>query len=269
MPLVTLTTDYGTTDPYLAVLKGALLSQEAGLQVVDLSHGIAPGNLMEAAFILRNAYAAFPPGTIHLVAVEELCSRQRGVALRLDGHFFLLPDNGLAALINPERKIDQIVALDRGWKENNFPAREIMAPAAAHLARGGKLSLLGPPLQDYFSLSMYRHTLNTQEGGIIGQVLFIDNFGNLISNISRRIFKEVGKNRNFEILLPRNAKIQEIHQNCQAKAPGNIVALFNTFDLLEIALSGARGMLYNGANSMLGLDYRDNITVNFYDRPHR
>jgi len=265
MAIITLTSDYGLKDHYLAALKGALLQEVEDLRLVDISHLLEPGNLYDAAFILRNAYHAFPKSTVHLVAFNELSANQRVLAAEMDGHFFILSDCGLLGLINPEVKINRVVEVDLRTDSSLFPARDIMSRAATHLARGGKMQLLGRETSQYEQKTIMRPKVNAAENSIVGSVVYIDNFGNLITNISHKTFREVGRDRGFVIELPRSQRIMSLSENYNQNTEGKTLALFNSQNLLEVAVSGARGKDYNGANTLLGMEVRNPVTINFYD----
>lgn len=263
MAIITLTSDYGLTDHYLPALKGAILKESQEVRLVDISHNIEPGNFFEAAFILRNCYSDFPKGTIHLVAFSEVTKSKRLLAAEVDGHFFLLADNGLLPMINPEIKIKQTIEIDLRQEASLFPSRDILARSATYLANGGNIDMLGRTAKDIEQKTIMRPRISNDQSSILGSVVYIDNFGNLISNITQKTFKEVGKERPFTIMLPRNQRISEINTNYHNTAPGNMLALFNSQGLLEIALSGARGKFFNGANTLLGVEVQNSITVNF------
>lgn len=261
--IVTLTSDYGLNDPYLAALKGALAGEEGDFAVVDISHQIRPGHLMEAAYILRHSYTAFPENTVHLVALEELAPSGKMLAARLGGQYFLTADSGLLTMIHPELKLKQVIAIDFGQEASNFPARDVLVKAAAHLVRGGKLGVLGRNARSIEQKSWPRARLLEDRSALQGNIVYIDHFGNLVSNISRQQFEEARKQRGFSILLPRNRRLGQISDHYRAAAPGGLLALFNTHGLLEIGVSQAQGKVFNGANTLLGIKEQDLISIEF------
>jgi len=263
MPIITLTSDYGLSDPYAASVKGTILSELSEVTLVDITHNINPGNFFEAAFILRNSYYTFPKGTVHLISVQEITKNNRWLAAEMDGHYFVAADNGIITTINPEIKIKRLVEINLKQEAGMFPSRNLLARSACHLARGGNIDFLGRELKEYKESSIMRPRIAKDGSNILGSVVYVDNFGNLITNISRKTFREVGKERPFEIVLPRNKAIEKLHESYYPASLGSVLALFNSQNLLEIALSGAQGKDYNGANSLLGLDVRDTVTVNF------
>lgn len=263
MPIITLTSDYGLLDHYLPALKGALLGELEDVKLVDITHQIEPGNFFEASFILRNCYSAFPKHSVHLIAFSEIAPGGRLLAAEMDDHYFLVADNGLLPMINPELKIQKIVEIDFRQEPGLFPSRDTLTRAAAHLARGGKIGLLGREVKEIEQKTALRPRIAQDNNSIIGSVVYIDNYGNLISNISRKTFREVGKERDFEILLPRNKGVRKISNSYTEVSSGNILALFNSQDLLEIAISDSRGKTRNGANTLLGIEVQNTITINF------
>ncbi len=261
--LITLTSDYGLTDHHLPALKGRLLQEEGDWKMVDFCHVLEPGNFFEAAFVLRNGYHAFPEGTVHLVAFAEISKNRKLLAAELDGHFFLLADNGLLPMINPQHKISKVIEIDLRQEDSLFPARDVLARCAGHLARGGNVDLLGRATQNFQSKQILRPTVSPDKATLLGAVVYIDNFGNLITNISKKKFKEVGKERDFEIQLPRNQRIRKLSESYFDRTAGTILALFNSQDLLEIAVASARGKFYNGANTLLGVEVQNPVSVVF------
>lgn len=265
MAIVTLTSDYGLKDHYQAALKGALLSFEEQLTLVDISHQIAPSNVMEAAFVLRQSYMHFPKGTVHLIAVQEVVPSETLVAMQMDGHFFLCADNGILSLINPEVRVQKMIAIDfrEDLPTKLFPSRDVLAKAAVHLAKGGAIGLLGRELKEIKENSVIRPRLANDGSMILGNVLYVDNFGNLITNISQKFFQESSKERSFEIALPRRHKVYRIVPSYHDEKAGSVVALFNAQGLLEIAITGAGNKGFNGAHTLLGVGVMDTITINF------
>lgn len=263
MPIITLTSDYGLTDPYLPALKGAVLGQLPEVTLVDITHQIQPGNYFEVAFVLRNCYYEFPEKTVHLIAFEELVEPRRYLAAVLDGHFFVAPDNGILSMVNPEKKFEGIVEINLRHENTSFPAKDLMTRAACHLARGGSIDVLGRKISEIKESTYLRPRITENPSAIIGAVVYIDNFGNLITNISHKTFKEVGKERAFEVIIPRNKPIRKLARDYNGSGAGSILAHFNSQGLLEISAQKAMSKEFNGANTLLGLGVRDVIKVEF------
>jgi S-adenosyl-L-methionine hydrolase (adenosine-forming) len=186
-PLITLLTDFGLQDAYVGIMKGVILSLNPDARLVDLSHQVAPQEIMAAALLLQSAWRYFPPGTIHLAVVDPgVGSRRRALAAACNGHFFIGPDNGLFSLIFAAPSPEIIISLEnpryfRPEISATFHGRDIFAPVAAHLSLGVPLTDLGPVLPEPVRLAWPVPIF--QEAEIIGQIVACDHFGDLISNI--------------------------------------------------------------------------------------
>ena len=182
MPVVTLLTDFGTRDSYVAEVRGTLLALAPGAVLADITHEVAPGDIRAGAFVLGRSWRAFPPGTVHLAVVDPgVGSPRRALALHALGHFFVGPDNGLfTALLEPtDGAVELPVPPAVGA---TFHGRDLFAPAAAALARGAPLGSLGaalgtPPVR--LAIAAPRR----DAGGISGEVVYVDRFGTLITNL--------------------------------------------------------------------------------------
>jgi S-adenosylmethionine hydrolase len=186
--IVTLTTDFGTFGPYVAAMKGILLGMVPGAQLIDVCHSISPQNILEGAFVLAAIVEAFPAGTVHLAVVDPgVGTERRLIAVALAGQWFVLPDNGLITGVACGRSpagIWEIAnpALSRPTIAPTFHGRDILAPAAAHLLRGGDPAELGPVRTRFITLRNFQPALDPN--GLVGEVLFRDAFGNLITNVA-------------------------------------------------------------------------------------
>jgi S-adenosylmethionine hydrolase len=189
-PTVAFLTDFGTRDHYAGATKGAVLAACPGATLVDIAHDLPPHDIAEAAFTLASTFRAFPAGTVFVAVVDPgVGSRRRGVALEAGGYHFVGPDNGIFTFILDElseRRVHTIsnAGLFRHEVSATFHARDVFAPVAAHLARGGSLDEVGPPLSDphVFSIEALKHV---GEGEWEACVLHVDRFGNLITNLGR------------------------------------------------------------------------------------
>jgi S-adenosylmethionine hydrolase len=186
-PLITLTTDFGTADGYVGTMKGVILSIAPGARLVDLSHEIAPQNVRQAAFVLSASYPFFPARTVHLVVVDPgVGSARRAIALRTPVGTFVGPDNGVFGYVMAREPVEALVALaDARYRlpcvSHTFHGRDIFAPAAAHLASGVPIADLGPALSDPVTLPP--PLLEVIGKDIVGQVLHVDHFGNVVTSI--------------------------------------------------------------------------------------
>ena len=275
MPILTLTTDFGTKDHFVGAVKGAIYSTIPDAKIVDISHSISPFNITQTAYILRNAYQNFPEGTIHIVGVDsELNEDNRHIALLLNGHYFVCPDNGLISMVASDIKPSKIVEINiHDRVESSFSVLDVFVQVAAHIARGGTLEVIGKPIHDYKQLFEIQPQISPEQNKIVGNVIYIDNYGNIISNITEKLFKEIGKGRRFK-LTASSYSFAKIHQKYsdivdfslpkhQRKSDGNRLAIFNSAGFLEIAIYKSNLTTVGGASSLLGLDYRDPIAIEF------
>lgn len=275
MSLITLTTDFGTKDHFAGAVKGAIYTELPDAKIVDITHEITPFSITETAYILKNSYKSFPKGTIHIIGVDsELSEENKHIALELDGHFFVCPDNGLISMIaleiNPT-KIVEITIHDR--VESSFPVLDVFVQVACHIARGGNLGVIGKEIHEYKKLIEIQPKVNQTQNIIVGGVIYIDNYGNVISNITKKMFQDIGKGRPFIITARRYSfkkifnRYNEIVDYSEAienrRNDGDRLALFNSAGYLEVAVYRSNLKTVGGASSLLGMDYRDTITVEF------
>ncbi len=184
MPIVTLLTDFGNTDHYVAEMKGVLLSRAPGAVLVDVTHGIAPGDVRSAAYILGRTWHRFPAGTIHMVVVDPGVGTNRAAfAFSANDHRFVGPDNGVFTPLLHDAKVE-IVVLDTPESASpTFHGRDLFAPAAAALACGVALQSLGQPFAGMPDRLAY--TQPHYEGKtVVGEVVYIDRFGSLVTNLT-------------------------------------------------------------------------------------
>ncbi|QTD37743.1 SAM-dependent chlorinase/fluorinase [Polaribacter batillariae] len=274
MSLITLTTDFGTKDHFVGAVKGAIYSELENAKIVDITHQITPFNITETAYILKNSYKSFPKGTIHIVGVDsELSEENKHIALELDGHFFVCPDNGLISMIASEIHPTKIVEINIHDRiESSFPVLDVFVQVACFIARGGNLTVIGKEITEFKKLIEIQPKVNQAQNQIIGGVIYIDNYGNVITNISKKMFNDIGKGRAFQITARRYSfhkiftKYNEITQNSSLDSyqfDGQKLAIFNAAGFLEIAIYRSNLQTVGGASSLLGLEYRDAIFIEF------
>jgi len=244
MAIIALLTDFGTQDEYVGVLKGVISTINPTVTIIDVTHGIAPQNVVAAAYTLKAAYPFFPIGTIHLAVVDPGVGTRRDiVAVRCGGHLFLAPDNGLLAPILAEH------SPEAGYRVENenlfrqpvsltFHGRDVFAPVAAHLSNGLSLKALGRPL-DFDRLRPLRvqEPEVTNAGMLEGQVVGVDRFGNLITNIGSRLLSGLEPEK-IDILIGEHTISAMVDSYAQG-APGELLAIIGGRDCLEIAVNGA------------------------------
>ncbi|WP_407480868.1 S-adenosyl-l-methionine hydroxide adenosyltransferase family protein [Elizabethkingia meningoseptica] len=274
MSIITLTSDYGLLDYRVAAIKGSIYNQLATTTIVDITHEIQAYNLQQTAYIIRSAYKYYPKGTIHIISVDSFYHKDRkNIIAKVDDHYFICADNGLLSLmffdINPDETYE-IVLGNRFDDEVNFTSTDIFAPVAVHLAKGGIPEVVGKKVTEIKEHSFPRAILNETEGIMVGEIMYIDNFGNAISNIKKSFFNNTLKSydkfelkfRNF-VMSKVNNDYTDVVENWENEPQyhGNISAIFNADDLLEVAIY--KGSSTNGASSLLGLSVGERIFVEF------
>ena len=275
MPIVTLTTDFGHKDYSVSVIKGALIQQISNVRIIDISHEISPYNPSETAYILKNAFQSFPKGSIHIIGVEsEWTPENSHLVMEFQEHYFISSDNGVLSLIKEDFIATKIVEINIHKKViSAFPVLDVFINVAAHIARNGKLEVIGKSITEIKELTNIKPVINKDKNQILGSVIYIDNYGNLVTSIKESLFHDVGKSRGFTIFA-RNVKFKKIYksysQAINFKLPkekreedGKKIALFNTAGHLELAVYKSNPLTVGGAGSLFGLGYRDPVTVQF------
>lgn len=275
MPIITLTTDFGYKDHFVGAVKGAILNNLPDISVVDISHAISPFNIQECAYILKNAYQSFPKGTVHIVGVDsEISPENEHIVVQVDGHYFVSANSGVISLITSEVQPEKVVEINLPNAEPSaFPVLNIFVQVACHIARGGKLEVIGRPLERLKELRDFEPRITNQGKTISGNVIYIDNYGNVVTNIQKSLFEAYRSGRDFEIIA-RTTKIRQVQQSyngiinynlerSQRKGPGDALALFNSAGYIELAIYKSDLNSVGGASSLLGLNYRDTVTINF------
>jgi S-adenosylmethionine hydrolase len=258
MPIITLTTDWNANDYYLGTIKGKILSHCPDARIVDISHQVASFNINQAAFILRNTYSSFPAGSIHIIGVNTEGGKDRPFLLAYyDKNYFIGTDNGIFGLLF-SKDPDMVVAIKTKGEVTSFSCHEVFAETACKLMKGDKMSSLGTQVKEWQKRVPIRAAID--ESVINGSVIYIDSFRNAITNISKDLFERIGKNRKFEIFVQSNAyKITRINKYYHETSPGEILALFNSVGLLEIAISNGN------AADLLNLSTNSGIRIKFID----
>jgi S-adenosylmethionine hydrolase len=256
MPVITLTSDWGLRDHFLGVVKGKIVSRLPLVTLIDISHEISPFNLKQASFVIRNAFPHYPPGTIHIIALlTEVSESTALLAIQSEGHYFIGADNGIFSLIF-EHQPEKIIRLESGIGQPGpeIPVRDRFVEAAVHLANGNPVDTLGVPVS---SLKEQLHFHPVVSGDVIrGVVIYVNHYENVVTNIRRELFQEVGKGRKFTIEF-RGEAISRLHTSYHSVPVGEIVALFGSTGHLEIAIN------QGNAGSLLGLDVNDPIRIEF------
>ena len=264
MSIITLITDFGVDDEYVGVMKGVILSINPAAIIVDITHHIEPQDLIQAAYIIKYSFKYFPEGTVHVVVVDPGVGSNRAIiALELTGHIFLAPDNGAFTLLMDEGNIDSIVRVEdsRYFLESvsrTFHGRDIFAPVAGHLSKGIEIKTLGAPIDkvDLERLSV-KYAGISSSGELVGAVVSIDRFGNLITNIDTNSLDTLcksGKEKKLQIRIGQN-KIVGLSKSYESTLPQSPLAIIGSRGYLEIAVNCGSARHYFMA------DKGDTVTV--------
>jgi len=275
MAIITLTTDFGEKDHFAGAIKGAVYSELPDARIVDISHSVSPFNIPEAAYVIRNAFSSFPKGTIHIIGIDsELNQENKHIAVKLDGHYFICANNGIMSMICAEINPEKIVEINIHDKiETSFPVLDVFVKVACHIARGGTLEVIGKTITEIKPIKDLVPYVNAEKTQIIGNIIYIDNYGNVVTNIKKKFFEGIQKGRSFEISA-RNYKFKEIHKKYsdiinfdlpadKRNDEGRGLVVFNASDYLEIAVYKSNTNTVGSASTLMGLKLRDTITINF------
>lgn len=261
MPIITLTTDLGTKDHYVGVLKGAILNNCPDASIVDISHEIPPYDILKAAYSVKNSFAEFPEGTIHIIGVNpEISEKAVSLAVFHKGQYFIGADNGLFSLIfeeKPEKIVE--IGIMVNPESMTFPTKDIFTKAACHIAKGGTMEMIGKVTTELNEKALFRAV---SMGNIIkGMAIHIDHYGNIITNIDETFFKAFGQAREFKIEFRRgDYDITNISKVYSDVPEGEKLALFSSTRMLEIAMNKGN------ASKLLGMKESDIVRIEFYDR---
>ena len=277
MAIITLTTDFGLKDPSTGAVKGAILSELDTANIVDISHLVAPFHITEAAYIIKNTYSSFPKGTIHIIGVDsEITPENKHIAVQLDDHFFICANNGIMSLIASEIKPQKIVEINiHDTVDTNFPVLDIFVKVACHISRGGTLEVIGRSISEIKQLKDFTPIVNQEQNQIIGHVVYIDNYGNVVTNISRKLFENERKGRDFKISA-RSVNLTKIHENYsnainftipkeeRREDDGKKLAIFNASNFIELAIYKSNPSTVGSASTLFGLKLNDTINIKFH-----
>ncbi|MFT6866545.1 MAG: S-adenosylmethionine hydrolase [Cyclobacteriaceae bacterium] len=259
MAVITFMSDFGEEDHYVAAVKAVIISRNPEITIVDISHRIKPGDIGHAAYLLRSVFQDFPEGTVHLSGVDSIVKgNNRLLALKLESHYFVGADNGIFSLIS-EQKPDVIIDVNYSNPiQSTFPTKDILAIAAAKLSKGQNITEMGQPVERITEL--FARKLKVTKREIAGNVIRVDRYGNLITNILKKEFEiiyKMNKNPIFEITIGRET-VTQISQSYPDVDSGDCFAFFNSNGLLEIGLNKGN------ASELLGLKLDTPITITFH-----
>lgn len=257
-PVIALLTDFGTEDHYVGTMKGVMLGLCRDVTFVDISHNISPQNVRAGALELAAAYRYFPAGSIFLVVVDPgVGADRRALAAEAAGYRFVAPDNGVLTEIFRESPPDRVVAVTEGRYalsriSRTFEGRDRFAPAAAWLAKGTDLGELGGDITSWRTLKAQEPAL--YEHQIVGEVVRVDHFGNLVTNVNRTVFERFAAGGGVSVAAGEHA-VEQIAMAYADVAAGVVCALFGSSDHLEVAVNGG------SAAERLGLACGAEVTI--------
>jgi len=269
MSVITLTSDYGNKDYFISSVKGYILNNLKSAQIIDISHNIKPFHIGECAYILRNTYPHFPNKTIHIIGLDsEIKGEKKHIIAKVENQYFIGTDSGLFSLIFQNKKAEKIIQIEfkNDIKDSTFPMMNVFSKIACEIANGQKMEKFGIEIISFLYNKENKPILNIDEiknrRTIVAEIIYIDRFGNAITNISKEFFEEKIGKKPFTITLRRNQKIEVISKKYSDVIEGGILAIFNSAQLLEISLM-RRNTSEIGANSLLGIEEKDSILIDF------
>ncbi len=237
--VITFMSDFGLEDAYVGIVKGVILGINPRTRIIDITHQIPHGSISDAAFVLQDACRFFPEGTVHLAVIDPgVGTARRCIAVQTERHFFVGPDNGLFWPIIDRHSSPRIVHLNesryfRSEISDTFHGRDIFAPVAAHLSAGLALHLLGPQISNPACLA--RPLPEIRNDQLLGRVIRVDHFGNLITNIDKETLKNFLEDEEAVIRVGR-LQITGIGRTYEETTPGGVIALMGSTGFLEVAV---------------------------------
>jgi S-adenosylmethionine hydrolase len=262
-PIITLLTDFGTKDYYVASMKGIILRINPRCTLIDITHQVKPHDIKEGAFILANAYSSFPKGTIHLCVVDPgVGGPRKPILLVTQNYFFVGPDNGLFTLALLREKVKRVIALTQSKYfpprvSTTFHGKDIFAPVAGHLSLGIKPNAFGNEMDSWSAFPFQRPQVRGRR--LEGEILHIDAFGNLVSDINQQTFIHFVKDHPFVIRAGMGI-IQGLKEAYWEGRQGELMALFGSGGLLEISVREGN------AQKVLKMKKGDSVSVSIVRR---
>jgi S-adenosylmethionine hydrolase len=256
--IITLTTDFGLRDAYVGSMKGVILSIHPHVRIVDITHELPAHRILPAACLLREACPRFPPGTVHVAVVDPGVGGPRApLLLKIDDRFYVGPDNGIFGLLMADLPLQGAWRLERREHflhpvSSTFHGRDVFAPVAAHLAAGTPPDAFGPAAEDPSRLSLPGHQGET--GTLRGEVIWIDRFGNCMTNLTERVVSRWARGASFTVCAA-SKKIEGISTTYESTPEGEALSLINSTGYLEIACNQTR------ADRALGMQEGDPVVL--------
>ncbi len=275
MAVITITTDFGTRDFAAAAVRGAVISELPNAHLIEITHQITPFDILQAAYVVRNAYHQFPENSVHIIGVDAMPYPTKSLlAAKMNHHYFLCADNGILSILFPNINPEEVVEIDLNTeqKNSNFPTRDVLIPVACHILRGGSLNVIGKEIKEVKKINYLKPIL--KGNALIGTIMFVDDFGNLLTNISERRFNKLRQHRDFEVkvrsetfdqIFKKYTDIVKDFEN-ESKYHGRGMVLFNSTGYLEIAIYKSNPKTVGAASTLFGLKQGDTISIEFNEK---
>jgi len=260
-PFITLTTDFGNKDPFAGIMKGVIVSINPSVTIVDITHNISPQNVLEAAFTLEMSYASFPHKTIHVAVVDPgVGSARRPLLVATDYHYFIGPDNGVFSRIYHLTESLTVIHITAEHyflpqRSSTFHGRDIFAPLAAWMSKGIDIERFGDPITDYVTLQEPA-IISSSNNVVEGEVIYIDRFGNLMTNIPGQKINVSGNSEPGDrlkvVVKDREAPLKKYYSEAGDK---ELYSLVNSFGYLELFVNSGN------ASSDFGINVGEKVGV--------
>lgn len=250
MKSIALLTDFGLEDNFVGVMKGVILSINPHIRIIDISHAVAPQDIFQAGFLLNSCFSFFPKKTIFLVVVDPgVGSKRKPIIIKTKNYFFIGPDNGVLSLAANRDTLQQIHLIENERYilkpvSHTFHGRDIFSPVAAYISKNKKLSAFGKQIHSIKQIKIPKPIIH--KGILQGKIIYIDRFGNLVTNINKQLLIKFKHNAPVQIIL-RNKSINSVSSSYQSVKPGKPLAVFGSFGFLEIAINRSSAEKYFNA----------------------
>jgi S-adenosylmethionine hydrolase len=260
--IITITTDFGYSDPFVGQMKGIILSINPEVKIVDITHEIESHCIEDASFVLYNSYKYFPEGTIHVVVVDPgVGSSRRAIIIQTDGHYFVMPDNGLISYVVKNKPFKAIKIENKRYilkeKSSTFHGRDVFAPVAAWLSKGLNIEEFGSEIENPVVFPIQEPEIKSVKGKrkIKGRIIYIDKFGNAITNIGIKHLQEIYNLKDISVIKIKIGRLYLPIVKCYSESPNKPAALINSDDYIEIFV------YKNRASKILNLSKNKTVQV--------
>lgn len=257
MHIVSITTDFGLQDYYVAELKAHILQRSTDIHLVDVSHSIDSHDIVQAAHFLDNVFRSFPEGSIHLVAVYNYYDKNSSfILINREGHYFIGPDNGVFSLIFDDLKPEEAIRLDHTEIANGSLA-EIFSWAVGRIINGAELNQIGSKVESINQKMGIKPVVTSSQ--IRATIIHIDHYENVIINLKREQFEKVRRGRHFQLYYKQTDPVTRVSEDYADVPITDVMCLFNSAGYMEIGINMGK------ASSMLNLNKNETIQINFID----